>query len=108
MKNKTLLKTIELLNAGQIIEAIRETQGWFTPDRNNPLFLLHDKLKNFFFDRAFQKLPIHYRKKLISKFNHITHFVEGVSKSHAIEYYYLCLDAFEKDGYIKGLEGGYV
>ena len=34
MKNKTLLKTIELLNAGQIIEAISETQGWFTPDRN--------------------------------------------------------------------------
>ncbi len=108
MKNKTLLKTIELLNAGQIIEAIRETQGWYSPERNNPIFLLHDKLKNFFFDRAFQKLPIHYRKKLISKFNHITHFVEGVSKSHAIEYYYLCLDAFEKDGYIKGLEGGYV
>ena len=108
MKDKTLLKTIELLNAGQIIEAIRETQGWFTPDRNNPLFLLHDKLKNFFFDRAFQKLPIHYRKKLISKFNHKTHFTNGVSKSEAVEYYYLCLDAFEKDGYIKGLEGGYV
>ena len=108
MKNKTLLKTIELLNAGQIIEAIRERQGWFTPDRNNPLFLLHDKLKNFFFDRAFQKLPIHYRKKLISKFNHKTHFTNGVSKSEAVEYYYLCLDAFEKDGYIKGLEGGYV
>lgn len=108
MKNQKMYRTLELLQSGLIIEAIKETQGWFTPDRSNAIFLLHDKLKNFFFDRAFQKLPIKYRIKLISRFNHNSHFTNGVSKSEAIEYYYLCLDAYEEDGYIKGLEGNYV
>ena len=53
-------------------------------------------------------MPIKYRIKLISKLNHKTHFIGGVSKSEAIEYYYLNLDAFEEDGYIRGLESGSV
>ncbi len=106
--NQITHRTLELLQAGLIIEAIKETRGWFNLDRSNPIFLLHDKLRNFLFDRAFQKLPIKYRIKLISKLNHKIHFTEGVSKSHAIEYYYLCLDAYEKDGFIKGLEGNHV
>lgn len=106
--NQITYRTLELLQAGLIIEAIRETNGWFNPDRSNSIFLLHDKIRNLLFNRAFQKLPAKYRIKLISKLNHKTHFTEGVSKSHAIEYYYLCLDAYEKDGLIKGLEGNYV
>ena len=106
--NQITHRTLELLQAGLIIEAIKETQGWFNLDRSNPIFLLHDKLRNFLFNRAFQKLPIKYRIKLISKLNHKTHFIGGVSKSEAIEYYYLNLDAFEEDGYIRGLESGSV
>lgn len=106
--NQITHRTLELLQAGLIIEAIKETQGWFNLDRSNPIFLLHDKIRNLLFNRAFQKLPVKYRIKLISKLKHKTHFTEGVSKSHAIEYYYLCLDAYEKDGFIKGLEGNYV
>lgn len=108
MKNQKMYRTLELLQSGLIIEAIKETQGWFNPDRNNPIFHLHDKIRNLLFNRAFQKLPIKYRIKLISRFNHNSHFTNGVSKSEAIEYYYLCLDAYEEDGYIKGLEGNYV
>lgn len=107
-ENKQLFEALQYLLNGDIVSAIRETRGWYSPERNNPVFIIHDKLSNFFFDRAFQKLPDNYRYKLISKFNHKTHFTNGVSKSEAVEYYYLCLDAFEKDGYIKGLEGGYV
>ncbi len=106
--NQITHRTLELLHAGLIIEAIKETQGWFNLDRSNPIFLLHDKIRNLLFNRAFQKLPVKYKIKLISKLNHKTHFTEGVSKSYAIEYYYLCLDAYEKDGFIKGLEGNYV
>jgi hypothetical protein len=103
---KQLFEALQYLLNGDIVSAIRETRGWYSPERNNPVFIIHDKLSNFFFDRAFQKLPDNYRYKLISKFNHKTHFTNGVSKSEALEYYYLCLDAYEEDGFIKGLEGG--
>ena len=107
-KNQVTHRTIELLQSGLIIEAIKETQGWFNLDRSNPIFLLHDKIRNLLFNRAFQKLPVKYKIKLISKLNHKTHFTEGVSKSYAVEYCYLSLDAYENDGWIKGLEGGYI
>lgn len=104
--NQIKHKTLELLQAGLIIEAIKETQGWFNLDRSNPIFLFHDKIRNLLFNRAFHKLPVEFRIKLISKLNHKTHFTEGVSKSYAVEYCYLSLDAYENDGWIKGLEGG--
>lgn len=106
IENKQLFDALQYLLNGDIVNAIRETRGWFSPDRNNPVFILHDKLNNFFFDKAFQKLPIKYRIKLISKLSHKRHFTEGVSKSFALEYYYLDRDAFEEDGMIRGLEGG--
>lgn len=94
---------IKLLEDGKIINTIKLTEGWYSPDRDNSIFKLHELLKNTFFNRAFEKVSINDRKKLLSKLNHKTHFTEGVSKSKAVEYYYLCLDAYEENGYIKGL-----
>lgn len=101
MKNRKLKTMIDCLMQGRIVEAIQESSGWRSEKDYNIVYDLHSKIHNFFFDRAFQKLPTKYRIKLLSKLNHKTHFIGGVSKSYAIEYYYLNHDAFEEDGMIR-------
>lgn len=101
IKKITTLKTYErekpeianakktLFEKRDIIEAIRATEGWFSEDRKNQIYIYHDKLKNFLFDAAFKKMPINYKKHLLQKFCHPMHFIEGVTRAHALEYYYL-------------------
>ncbi len=108
MKNLILKNALEFLREGKITEGIKLTEGWFSPERNNTIYIVHEKISNFFFNMAINRLPTNYRKKLLGKFNHKTHFKEGVSKSTAVEYYYLCSDAVEDNGKIKGLDGGKV
>ena len=108
MKNRKLKTLLDCLIQGRIVESIQESNGWKNENEENIIYVIHCKIRNFFFDRAFHKLPIKYRIKLLSKFNHKRHFIEGVSKSFALEYYYLNRDAFEEDGMIRGLEGGSV
>ena len=108
MKNRKLKTTLDCLIQGRIVEAIQESSGWKNVNEDNIVYIIHCKIRNFFFDRAFHRLPDNYRYKLISKLNHKTHFTDGISKSYAIEYYYLSHDAYEEDWTIKGLEGGFV
>lgn len=108
MKNRKLKTVLECLMQGRIVEAINESDGWKNEKEDNVIYVMHCKIKNFFFDRAFQKLPAKYRIKLLTKLSHKKHFTEGVSKSCALEYYYLNRDAYEQDGVIFGLEGGSV
>ncbi|MEV9477893.1 hypothetical protein [Aliarcobacter butzleri] len=108
MKNRKLKTLLYCLIQGRIVESIQESNGWKNENEENIIYVIHCKIRNFFFDRAFHKLPIKYRIKLLSKFSHKRHFIEGVSKSFALEYYYLNRDAFEEDGMIRGLEGGSV
>jgi len=93
-KAKTLVS-----EEGDIIGAIKATEGWFDLDRSHKTFIYHEDLKNLFFGKAFKKMPIKYRKHLLRKFNHKTHFLEGVSRAKALEYYYLSPD-FTLDGKI--------
>lgn len=108
MRNRKLKTILDCLMQGRIVEAIQESNGWKNENEDNIIYVMHCKIRNFFFDRAFQKLSTKYRIKLLSKFSHKRHFTEGVSKSFALEYYYLDRDAFEEDGMIRGLEGGSV
>lgn len=91
-KNSDFKKGKQMLASGDIVSAIKSTEGWFSPNRDNEVFIYHDKLKNLLFNKAFEKLPFSYKKHLLCKFNHKTHFLEGVSRAFALEYYYLSPD----------------
>jgi|GEM_PF-6360868 len=97
-----------LITEMDIVKAINATTGWQTENRDEPAFVYHQLLRNALFQPAFGSLTREDRIALMKKLSHRTHFTEGVTKAKAMEYYYLSGDAYFKDGYVQGLEGGIV
>ena len=48
MKNLILKNALEFLREGKITEGIKLTEGWFSPERNNTIYIVHEKISNFF------------------------------------------------------------
>lgn len=89
--------TKSLLKEGKVFEALKSSNGWKTGcevvkvddyrEIKNEINRLHDKIENDFFNYCYSQLDKKDRKKILTKFSHKTHFLEGVSKSYAIEHY---------------------
>ena len=105
--NKSLAS---LLERKDIISALDDVNGWYNSINDEFIAIsenakFHKSLKEKYYKIALDKLSEKENKDLNSKFCHKTHFLNGVTKKYALEYYFDSLD-FHLNAEKRTISGG--